>query len=422
MQKLYTTIVFHSISWLAFGSFLGLLLSLFLCIPSLNEYFSPLSYGRLVPLHLNAQLYGWCSLPLVGLLFKLFACNNCFNRLSLYAVRVWSFSLLCGCISWLSGSNSGKIFLEWKGFSRAIFIANLVFLWICLCLHFFVSIKYITRVALISKFFILLFLSAVPYILYLTTKPELFPPINTLSSGATGSSLVISSLSIVIICILLPPILLRHVPSYPLLSMVLLLSFVNIFLWGMMNHSNSTHYQYDQKVGIVSLLVWIPALYIYYQTFTWDKKYRAWLFSLAFWGVVLVLTAVCMFMPFVLDRYKFTSLIVAHVHIAMAGFLTSLLSVILIYLANEETTMSKLYACCLWNVGLVFHIFALVGMSQLEVYHYGMGFMSPYFFIFQLLRLISGVVMLSIPLFWIYTRRVHKIGSTLTVSGGMTHE
>jgi cytochrome c oxidase cbb3-type subunit 1 len=30
---------------------------------------SPFTYGRWMPVHLNGQLYGWCSVPLLGLLF-----------------------------------------------------------------------------------------------------------------------------------------------------------------------------------------------------------------------------------------------------------------------------------------------------------------------------------------------------------------
>ena len=54
----------HALVWLLFGNLVGLWLSVLLIWPSLG--LPEWSYGRWVPVHLNVQLFGWTSLPLVA--------------------------------------------------------------------------------------------------------------------------------------------------------------------------------------------------------------------------------------------------------------------------------------------------------------------------------------------------------------------
>ena len=54
----------HALGWLAFGNAVGLYLALLLMEPRLQA--GIWTYGRWVPVHLNAQLYGWTALPLVA--------------------------------------------------------------------------------------------------------------------------------------------------------------------------------------------------------------------------------------------------------------------------------------------------------------------------------------------------------------------
>ncbi len=74
------------------------------------------TYGRWVPVHLNVQLYGWTSLPLVAWLLSLYEVDR--SRVAAWgpaAVWAWSAALAIGSWQWLSGVTSGKIFLDWKG-------------------------------------------------------------------------------------------------------------------------------------------------------------------------------------------------------------------------------------------------------------------------------------------------------------------
>src|ERR1035441_11035060 len=62
--------VWHSLFWLVFSNAVGVLIATLLLVPSLNSVLGEWTYGRWLPFHLNLELYGWCSLPLVAFLFK----------------------------------------------------------------------------------------------------------------------------------------------------------------------------------------------------------------------------------------------------------------------------------------------------------------------------------------------------------------
>ena len=66
----------HALFWLMAGCFIGLWLAVLLLCPGLNAIFGEFTYGRIVPIHLNFQLYGWTSLPLVAWLFYLFSSKS----------------------------------------------------------------------------------------------------------------------------------------------------------------------------------------------------------------------------------------------------------------------------------------------------------------------------------------------------------
>ncbi len=67
--RVATAVCRHNLGWLVAANLVGLLLAVLLLWPGLNDLLAPLTYGRWVPLHLDWQLYDWCSLPLVGVRF-----------------------------------------------------------------------------------------------------------------------------------------------------------------------------------------------------------------------------------------------------------------------------------------------------------------------------------------------------------------
>ena len=56
----------HSLAWLVIANGVGVLLATMLLVPRLNIPFGEWTYGRWMSVHMNLQLYGWCSLPLVA--------------------------------------------------------------------------------------------------------------------------------------------------------------------------------------------------------------------------------------------------------------------------------------------------------------------------------------------------------------------
>ncbi len=106
----------HSLLWLVTANAIGVLIAILLLFPALNRQLGEWTYGRWIMVHMNLELYGWTSLPLVGLLFRVYGADRGpaaeWCRPVLW---VWSAALGVGALSWLSGYSSGKLFLDWSG-------------------------------------------------------------------------------------------------------------------------------------------------------------------------------------------------------------------------------------------------------------------------------------------------------------------
>src|SRR6476646_2913091 len=66
----------HSLFWLVFANSIGVLLAGLLLLPGLNHQLGEWTYGRWMMVHMNLELYGWASLPLVGFLFKVYGADR----------------------------------------------------------------------------------------------------------------------------------------------------------------------------------------------------------------------------------------------------------------------------------------------------------------------------------------------------------
>jgi cytochrome c oxidase cbb3-type subunit I len=103
-------------------------------------------------------------------------------------------------------------------------------------------------------------------------------------------------------------------------------------------------------------------------SFRWHDGDRRWLLALAAWGAFLVADGLVAFLPGILERWKFTNAMVAHAHLAMAGFVTSLMVLVLqgilrqrrIEAFDEEGTF------WLWQSGTLLMVAALTILGVLE--------------------------------------------------------
>lgn len=409
--KTHLAILRGSLWWLCCGNTIGLLIASLLAWPWIGQYFGSLTYGRWVALHLNFQLYGWCSFPLLGMLYVYYLPKQIWDsfapRLMLW---LWSVCLAIGGFWMLLGHSSGKIFLEWEGFTVKLFLVMLVLLWIFLGWFFFqFSFKSPSesgsRISRALKFGLLVVLLFVPIAFYIALSPEIFPPINTASSGATGSSLLISSLAVVLLFLLFADSFgvatSRTRSLRPLVYGVFVL---HVACWSLINHGDSSNYDLDQKISLGSFAIWLIVLRYYFSCFHWPRAALLWLRSLFFWSVMLVPTAILMFLPGALEVSKFSSFLVAHVHLAMAGVCTCFLIVVLCVLPHGEASQRVLgnrSVFFLWNISLSLHLVALVWLGSNEVQYSGI-FVAylPGDHFGYLLRVLSGTMMLAASLWW----------------------
>lgn len=318
------TVERHALGWLVAANLVGVWLAAVLLWPTLGGLIAPLSYGRWMPLHLDWQLYGWCALPLVGALAAWLVRDDGEGRLHLrIALAAWSLALLLGGMSWLGGGASGKLFLEWHGWTRPLLPLAMLVLWAVLALHAWWRRAEWTRGGLILRAGLLLALLAVPNLLFWAEGREVYPAVNPDSGGATGASLLGSTLGIIAIYGLLP-VMLRTGVRRPAARWFWTALGLSWLVYARINHGNASHHAAAQIAALGLLIGWVPLLAVYLGSFEWHTAARPWLRASLAWWALLVLTGFLTFLPDLSERLKFTNALVGHAHLAMAGLVTSI--------------------------------------------------------------------------------------------------
>jgi len=369
----------HSLTWLVVGNAVGVWLALLLLFPQLGRLSGALTYGRWLPVHFNLQLYGWASLPMVGVLLRLFRPPRGGSGGSWLALSVWSGSLCFGAVSWLAGQSSGKIFLEWRGPARGLLAVALGCLALTLWVGFAAQLKASRKdssvnsppvLGKLAKGALLVALSVVPLVMFWVASPAVYPPINPLSGGPTGTSLLGSSLALVGIIFAYPFL----VGLKPLdggqrtrrIGLLLGLHWVGLAL---LDHGDHSHRDWLQVLSLCSLVVWWPLLRRHLRCFPPLPGGRWWLPAFAGWGGCLILSGVVAFLPGLLEGVKFTNALVAHAHLAMAGMLTCF-DVLLLEGLLRQTPLAGLFQrrrpFLLWHGGVLLLVVSLTVLGVLE--------------------------------------------------------
>jgi cytochrome c oxidase cbb3-type subunit 1 len=361
----------HSLAWLYAANLIGVWLAVLLLFPNAGHWLGPWSYGRWTPVHLNFQLYGWMALPLVAWAMRIYGADRGpLAPWSRAALTLWSLALTFGAISWLQGNSSGKLFLDWSGFSRIFFPLAILFLWCVLALAYARAwhqpgnrSRAVRTVRLTGLALLLL----VPLVLYLASSPGLYPAVNPDTGGPTGASQLESTLIIVLILLLLPYGLTRRKPargSKPagqtgvrwIISAWLVLA-AESFLCLALGRADVSHHRPVQFLSLGSLLVWVPLIPAYFSAFEWPRNTRLWRIATMAWWAVLVPTGWAFFLPGILDRLKFTDGLVAHSILAMAGFVSSLLIFILaVLLGDHAEIFNSRWAFIAWHGGTLGYV------------------------------------------------------------------
>jgi cytochrome c oxidase cbb3-type subunit I len=397
----------HSLAWLVISNGVGLLLGLLLLFPQLNRGLGEWTYGRWMPLHLNLNLYGWCSLPLVLWLLRFYqADRHPAARWSRTALWAWSSALAFGAISWLTGHSSGKLFLDWLGYPRMLFALAMLVLWLVLAWSLYChwrAVENLSRILRAAKIGGLVLLLGVPFALYWAASPKVYPPVNPDTGGPTGNSLLESTLGIILILLVLPYGARRPAKAKRrAIAWAWILFTAENLLCLALGRGNSSHHQLSQILGLGSLLIWMPLLPAYFDSFGWPSYTKLWRNACLVWWGLLVASAWLVFLPGLLDRFKFTDALVGHSHLAMAGFVSSLNIFLLVTLLEADgRSFNSTWAFIAWQAGTLGYVAIMFLAGWLEGN-------NPSFTIIPgvtrdiiyALRLVSGGLMTAAAIHW----------------------
>lgn len=365
----------HGLAWLAASNIIGVWLAILLLYPAAGNWLAPWSYGRWMPVHLNLQLYGWVSLPLVGWLLRIYGAHrDPIARWSRAALLLWSLALTWGSLSWLEGHTSGKLFLDWTGSVRIFFPASILFLWGVLAWAFIKdrnSSDNATPRVRLWKMLGLALLFLIPFAIYFACNPAIYPAVNPDSGGPTAESQLESVLIIAVILFLLPYGITERKPiNTPWLKMGWIIFVIEALLCLGLGRGDVSHHRPTQFISLGSLLVWIPLVPAYYNAFVWRLNTRRWRTAVLAWWAVLVPTGWLLFLPGVLDRLKFTDGLVGHSLMAMAGFVTSLLILVLVSLLERDgDVFDSTWAFYAWQIGTFVYVAIMIWAGWIEGAH-----------------------------------------------------
>ena len=358
-------VALHSLGWLAAANLVGVWLGVSLLWPAAGDWLAPLTFGRWAPVHMDWQLYGWCSLPLVGAL--LYWCldpgHAAVRRHAALALGAWSLALGLGAIGWLGGDTSGKLFLDWHGWTRPLLPLAMLVLWVVLAAH---AKRRWAEGSALDRFLrggMLALLFPVPFVLFWAVSRGVYQSVNPDSGGATGAAVLGSTLGIVTIYMLVPTFLAR--PAERRVSAFVWALLGSWAVFAVLDRGNVSHHVPRQYVALAVLLLWIPLLPLFWRRYRWGHGARAWFGAAAAWWAILVLTGWLTFLPGMSERLKFTHALVGHAHLAMAGLVTCVNGAILVVLTRRPAPRGVWLA---WQVGCALYVVSMnvLGWSETE--------------------------------------------------------
>lgn len=399
--------VYHALLWLVVSNAIGVLIAVLLLVPSLNPWLGEWTYGRWMMVHMNLALYGWCALPTIGVLLKVYGAHRGTTaQWCRPVIWLWSSALIVGSISWLSGHSSGKLFLDWTGYVRIYFPLCMIALWLLLAVSFFKNAKHhiagpLTMTAKLAGLALLL---VVPFAIYIASDPGIYPHLNPDSGGPTGASQLESSLGIVLILLFIPLGLAKRKGSGRTVLLAWCIFLAEAILCALLGGTNSSHNSPAQYLSLGSMLAWIPLIPAYYSAFRWKPETHRWRRAFLWWWTGLVITGWIFFLPHVLDRFKFTDGLVGHSLTAVAGFLTAFLLFLMVQMLHphEAWILNTRWSFYAWNFGVLAYVIVMTITGWIEG-------ASPEFTIvpgtlrnvLYFVRLLTGLAMLAGSVDWL---------------------
>lgn len=365
----------HALGWLVAGCAAGLWMATVLLAPSAGGPLGALGYGRWAALHLDLTLYGWLALPILGLLFAAFGVADR-PAAGRAALVLWSGALAGGALSWLAGRSSGKLFLDWSGSAAVGFTLAQAAALAVLFAGFAGQLAARRRSGgapvrvLVVRGALLVVLALVPASLMAAAEPGGYPPIDPASGGPTGNSLLGSTLALVAVLLAVPRLAgLARRASRPRRSSAAPLLAVHAVVFLALGFADRGNDDPVQIAALASAAVWAWALPADLARFAWPPGARRWLVAAALWGSLLLVTGIVQFLPPALERAKFTHVLVAHAHLATAGF-ASACAAAMLHLGLAPTARARLLTepvgFWLWQGATTLHLFALAALGAIE--------------------------------------------------------
>ncbi len=394
----------HAFLWLVIGNAIGVMLALLLLVPSFNAVLGEWTYGRWMMVHVNILLYGWCSLPMLGWLFRIYGADRGPHRGMVpscsYGPGPQRFS--SDRLHGSPATPAESSFSIGQAMRALRFPAPCSRSGSCWPLLSFspgtlAATNHGPRTP--SKSLASPFLLAVPFAIYVASNPGLYPAVDPSTGGPTGESQLESSLGVVAILLIVPFGVARRQPgrNWPLPFLRSVFAAESLLCLSM-NRGDVSHHLPSQYLSLGSLLVWLPIAPAYYATFQWHDNTRAWRKALLWWWGFLVVSGWIMFLPGVLDHFKFTDGLVGHSLIAVAGFLTALLAVVLVQLLGDDGwILTRRWSFHMWNWSVVAYVVLMLIAGWIEggdpAFTIAPGLTRN---IFYTLRLVTGILMLII--------------------------
>ena len=342
---------------------------LLLLLPSLNAVLGEWTYGRWMMVHVNILLYGWCSLPMLGWLFRIYGADRGpparWCRPVLWA---WSTALVHRMRSRGSPvTPAASSFSTGPAMPRIAFPVAMLALWLLLagltgsCLEFRAKQTMVSpRCAKIIGLAILL---AVPFAIYIASSPGLYPAINPVTGGPTGESQLESSLGVVAILLIVPFGVARRKSRPPLASRVSAIVFAAevaiVSIHEPRRRQPSHALAIPQPRQPARLASARTRILCNLSSGTTIRAAGALLFSGG--GDSSLLSGWIMFLPGVLDHFKFTDGLVGHSLVAVAGFLTALLAVVMVQLLGEDGwILTRRWSFHMWNWSVLAYVVVML--------------------------------------------------------------
>jgi cytochrome c oxidase cbb3-type subunit 1 len=132
-----------------------------------------------------------------------------------------------------------------------------------------------------------------------------------------------------------------------------------------------------------------------------------------FWWGLLLASAWTIFLPGLLDRFKFTDGLVGHSHMAMAGFISSMNIFLLVTLLGEQRCVfDSRWAYVAWQAGTLGYVVIMFLAGWLESDDHAFNFVpgaardSIYLF-----RLFCGSLMMAAAGHWLYRSVQSKLAN-----------